>query len=1229
VAGPGGGNRGHLIPAEGPDAIALLPRDPIVEGHDGAAQAPPGQEAEHSGEEERGAAQPVPVTAPIGDIRLRESGDAPEWALNNFASYGIRYNRTGDEAWAEMYRALMLALVDYWDEHGPWPMEWLWDPYWAWDNAEEAPCFTDQERLRITNFLLDVGRTDRTRYAGSFTARNEISGGHQLDQNLCLFCLGDYFWKYYQHPEAREWLDVVDWRFTTSAKYHRLRHDANDYNHAAFWFLLRYARISGDWTWVESGQFARFVMYTQMMLDNLGYRAQNGDAGSPFAGPQAPMYSMASWFYQDGRYKWAIRDRTVTSPGHYANNIEPEMPEELLGLHRFDIEPTFYEYLSGHPADAEELPPEIVPIEDAWDKISLREAFDPRAQYLILDGMTAGEHGHDDANAVIRLTDNGRIWLVDCDYIRRAPKWHNSAVVIRDGASSSQPPLARCDDLHDFGDLALVRTTLPRYTGADWERNVFWRKGQWLAFVDNFVAREAGDYRLKVIWRTLGEAEINDGGDLHVRQAGARDEYAAFHPDCDEDGNGIPDGFTASFTNKWGETKAHSEVDGEVYHSEPAAIGIECEPQGYAVIYAYWPVEGGERYRFHTMCRTDTEPGCTATTTIYWTGAGRQRLPRSVGGGPQQGETDWQPMDIEDTAPEDAETAQVCIRLSAQGSDTASGTCWFDDLSMIHIAEDGTETVLFPREDLEPTWSHFHVKNADGAHPHLSSFLQRGHPRKDGYWVGYGYAGPEVKTLQQIADARLEPGQSRAFLNLLYTADDEEPRELQFRYLSPTAAVISGGEAPAIVAVRPAEGEPIALGPLRVDAEMACLEGAMLSAAGLRSVLLNGRELFASDEPVARAVELPSGDIATRLDVPEQPRRAEPPHFEAQGLSEVTAAQLGGEVRAICSADLDDDGDEEVIAGAADGTVTAMAADGVALWTFRTERAIRRVRAADVNGDGRAEVIVGGDDQMVRLLDSEGSEVWAHELEDFHSRDGRVVAMDVGDLAGDGRMGIVVGTEAWHWYALDAEGNQLWRRGHAHATTAGRLADLDGDGDLEVVTGTEYYSWPVYDHTGGSLWRMSGGPGVTALEVADLNGDGRTESLFGTGDCAASLRCMDADGAELWRRSLGDEPRDIVAVDLDGDGQMEVVASSDAMFLYAFAADGHPLWRIDSSDIIDVLAVRGSEVVAGSRDGTVHVVGDGGEVLARYPCGAAVTALEIAGDAIIAGLADGRVLRLR
>ncbi|MGD9497133.1 MAG: PQQ-binding-like beta-propeller repeat protein, partial [Armatimonadota bacterium] len=853
---------------------------------------------------------------------------------------------------------------------------------------------------------------------------------------------------------------------------------------------------------------------------------------------------------------------------------------------------------------------------------------DPRAQYLILDGMSTGEHGHDDANAVIRFTDNGRIWLVDCDYIRRAPKWHNSAVVIRDGVAGAQPPLARCDHLADLGEVGLVRTTLPRYGGTDWQRNILWRKGQYAVFIDQFIAQEPGEYRLKTIWRTLGETQI-EGGTLRVRQAGASDQFPAYDPDADSDGNGVPDGFSASHTNRNGEVKARSALDTATYRSAPASIRLECDPGGYVVIWAYWPVTGGERYRFHTMCRTDTTPGCSASTTIYWTGAGRQRLPQSAGGGPQSGQSDWQPLDIVDTAPPDAETAQVCIRLSAQDSETGSGACWFDDLTLVRIAEDGAETVLFPAQDAERTYSEFTIANADGARLHLSSFLQRGHPLKDGYWVAYEYAGPEVKTHQQIADVSLAAGESRAFLNLLFTSDEIEPRTLTIRALSPTAALIEGGEHPVVAAVRPAAGGPISLGPLTVAADMLFVEADRLFAAGLTSVAVDGQEVFASPQPVDREVALPRADLIAAIPVPDQPARAVARSFEAEGLAEAGSARLSGAVQALCRADVDGDGAQESVAGAADGSVMVLRDGGERLWSFQAEGAIRALRAADMDGDGRVEVVVGGDDQKVRLLDAAGAQLWEHELEDFHSRDGRVVAMDVGDLAGDGRMGIVVGTEAWHWYALDAAGNQLWRQGHAHATTAGQLADLDGDGDAELVTGTEYYGWPVYDHEGSQIWRMSGGPGVSALAVADLDGDGRRESLFGTGDCAASLRCMDAAGAELWRRSLGDEPRAIVAVDLDGDGRREVVASSDAMFVYAFAADGTPLWRIDLGDIIDVLAVRGRQVVCGSRDGTLHVLRAGGEVVARYPCGSSVTALATADEVIIAGLADGRLLWLR
>ncbi len=750
-------------------------------------------------------------------------------------------------------------------------------------------------------------------------------------------------------------------------------------------------------------------------------------------------------------------------------------------------------------------------------------------------------------------------------------------------------------------------------------------------FIDNFIAHEPGDYRLKVIWRTLGETSTEDGT-FEVRQAGEADPFAACKPDEDSDGNGIPDGFSASLSNKWGEVKTRTALDAEVYHSAPASVRMESDPNGYAVIWAFWPVTGGQKYRFHTMCKTDTTAGCNVSTTIYWTGAGRQRLPQSVGGGPATGQTDWAPMDIEDVAPKDAETAQVCIRISAQGSETGSGTVWFDDLSLTQIAQDGAETVIFPRPPKPPTYSRFFIKNADGARLHVSSFLQRGHPRKDGYWVGYEYAGPAVKTLQQVADRRLEAGESYAFLNLLHTSDEQRATSYELDYLSPTTVIVRGAEDEVLVGVRPAGEEEYEIGPLRLNADIFMVRGDALFAAGLKRAAYDGKELFSAAQPVAQEVKLLTAELVRRLGAePEPPEEARSvaPSFEREGLEKRLEATMEGPIRSICRADVNGDGAEETIVGDAAGAVTVIDENGETVWSAETGRAVNVVRAADVTGDGKMEVAAGGDDQEVHLYDSAGNELWAHEFEDFHGRDGKIVAMEVGDLAGDGNVRIVVGTEAWHWYALDKDGNQLWRSAIPHAATVCALEDIDADGDLEVVTGNEYYGWPVYDHQGKRIWRMGGGPGVLALAVTDLDGDGKKECVFGTGDGGASLRCMNCDGEQLWSRSLGDEPRAIVCADVDGDGTQEVVASSDSMFLYAFEADGTPLWRVDMGDIIGVLGVYRGQIVAGSEDGTVHLIDGSGEAVGRYPCGSAVKAIAATATDFIAGLADGRVLWLR
>jgi hypothetical protein len=85
-----------------------------------------------------------------------------------------------------------------------------------------------------------------------------------------------------------------------------------------------------------------------------------------------------------------------------------------------------------------------VPLENAVDKISFRDSFDPAADYLLLDGLTRRRpRAHGRQRRSCSGPTNDRIWLADADYIKSLPKYHNSMLVLRDGQSATHPRVRR------------------------------------------------------------------------------------------------------------------------------------------------------------------------------------------------------------------------------------------------------------------------------------------------------------------------------------------------------------------------------------------------------------------------------------------------------------------------------------------------------------------------------------------------------------------------------------------------------------------------------------------------------------------------------------------------------------------------------------------------------------------------------------------------------------------
>jgi len=315
-----------------------------------------------------------------------------------------------------------------------------------------------------------------------------------------------------------------------------------------------------------------------------------------------------------------------------------------------------------------------------------------------------------------------------------------------------------------------------------------------------------------------------------------------------------------------------------------------------------------------------------------------------------------------------------------------------------------------------------------------------------------------------------------------------------------------------------------------------------------------------------------------------------------------------------CTGDLDGDTSDDLIAGAADNMVRAIASrDGGELWSFPTEGDVWCVSAlpdldgdgvpevgagtaanelliltgkgdlwyrlptsgdvwclapaGDVTGDGVAEIACGSADNKLRLVDIAGKRLlWERDL------GGDVWSVAGGaDLNGDGTPDVVAGTAADMVVALSGrDGAELWRY-----ETSGDVWDLalgddvNGDGVPDVVAGTAFdrilclsgrrLGGPVGGGGGGRpfLWQSAAGSDVHVIRIAqDYNGDGVREVLAGGLD--DMLRLLDGKtGNQRWRVQAAGAVKDaIVADDLDGDGFRDFVACTEGSTVEARSSDG-------------------------------------------------------------------------
>ena len=356
-------------------------------------------------------------------------------------------------------------------------------------------------------------------------------------------------------------------------------------------------------------------------------------------------------------------------------------------------------------------------------------------------------------------------------------------------------------------------------------------------------------------------------------------------------------------------------------------------------------------------------------------------------------------------------------------------------------------------------------------------------------------------------------------------------------------------------------------------------------------------------------------------------------------------------LHSLAVADLDNDGHDEIIVGAADQYVYALDETGKRLWKSPVGGRIYELAAADINGDGKGEVAVGCNDKKLYLFDDAGNTVWdldpparTYERPNYRGVapfQGAIKKVHVSDLDGDGKSEIAIGSANWRCYVYSHDGQLLYDECNwAHQPTCLDTFDLDGDGYREVLLGNDYSSFHIYNARDGRIVHSvgtTGHAGPSSLDADDLDGDGIGDIVVG--DRGGKIMLLIPWNTKTPQTlQVGVPITKVLIADLDGDGRKESLASAQNGYVYCFESTGQRRWLKNLGEIPHDLAcgdLNGdgrAEIVIGGEDNLVHVWSGAGEPLARFPASRLIRHVRLArlpaGPAIIAASDDGTVYAL-
>ncbi|OGG46752.1 MAG: hypothetical protein A3F84_18200 [Candidatus Handelsmanbacteria bacterium RIFCSPLOWO2_12_FULL_64_10] len=1091
------------------------------------------------------------------------AGDPPEeaWGYGlegeGIAHAGLYYVATGDDRFAARFREGMLAMERDAPEGIPERQVHLtfYQKTILWDVLEESPVFSDEDRLRITNTILRVLRSEEGHANRGFQHHLKVRApkqNHQTLLGMALFFGGTYFEKYYRLPEAKQWLRDVATLFKDYDAHSKPVCDCNFHGWACtLENIATYALAGGGSRFFESGMAREAADRGIISCDNLGYMPVLGDCQTAWGYPTS-LFQKAAHYYRDGRYAFMVKRRMEAlgdfgfrlgrhmsdELGRLFDDVDPVVPTDMIGIRVARLDDLYYRMPETDPDGARGmfvLPPNV-PHEKTFDKMSFRTGFEPDDQYMLFDGVGGGSHSFEDVNSIVEFSQHGKTFLVTEDSLHW-PNFrdHNVVTVVRDGYGATPPTFAGMDLVADLDRVGFTRTYLKDYNGVDWTRNIVWEKGGCFLALDEVEAREGGEYTLECRWKLVGDPALTEGR-LTVTQ--------------------------------WGHACSVLNADGARLWTEAVNIGSwsDWQPEEHARRQRRYGREDLVAHVLHQGVVQEIKEG------------GRYTFLNALVATPGQPRVDFRQVGsgvVQVVAPEGAALAGVY-----QGSPFKQGPLKVEaqlfrvtgrGLALARGTEVSAGRALFSSD--RPVSVEYDLVAGRGV---------------------------------LIADRRTEVKLLVGDEGEVKVDGEPVPKGRPYRRDGKTTVTfrVPAGR-------HEVEGTPVSEG----DALLARLREAVEAAPhpphhrvhAHEAPALAGREVWrfrSGDEFPSFGVGDVDGDGPSEIVVGSMDGRVF--LMNADGRLR-WSRRVGGPINSIAIADVDGDGRGEIVAGSDDCGVYLLSADGPVRWRYEPPfglqywpwwtlgaSKVKKILVDDVDGDGAQEVIAGVANMRLHALDARGKEKWS-----FRTDHGVFVTMTTADVDGDGLREIVGGmaikSSNSACFAVGGDG-RLKRRyanqGWTSQLTAVAVEDLDEDGRPEVICGTNRgENLRVFDAGEGTCrWGHNLGDVVTGVAVGAFDG----RRVVVAGSRSFSVSAFYADGEEAWTCNVGAPVGVLKVCDVNGDGEAEVLAGCEDGGVWVIDGRGEKVGRIPGEGRVTGIwrgrlrAKEGPVTLVGTSDGVLR-----------------------------------------